>query len=393
MDDEIAAVVARGDLPGAVGLIYRRGEIAYLSAHGWQDVAGGTPMRPDTLFQIMSMTKPVTAVCALTLVDQGLIGLHEPIEKVLPEFRGQRVLRHPHADLDDTIERTRSITLSDLLTFRAGIATLVSPHPWEPPTPVTSAITAAYDEHGDNSEAWLRAVASIPLETQPGSAWSYGTGSEVVTILAERISGVPYPELLSQRVFEPLGMVDTCYVVAAGKQHRLATAYERQPDTPTIEVLTSEFFTEHRPTAVTPPFPRGGYGLVSTVDDYLQFARMLLAGGTLNDQRVLSRRLASLMTTNHLSDQQRAALPAPVVDSYRGQGWGLGLQVVIDPALHEQYVGYASRGSFGFSGALGTWWRADPVEQMIQIFMYQLLSPDDAVRQLFQNRGYKAIDE
>ncbi|PQP53412.1 hypothetical protein C6A88_03720 [Mycolicibacterium austroafricanum] len=107
----------------------------------------------------------------------------------------------------------------------------------------------------------------------------------------------------------------------------------------------------------------------------------------------MSRGLASLMTTNHLSDQQRAALPAPVVDSYRGQGWGLGLQVVIDPALHEQYVGYASRGSFGFSGALGTWWQADPVEQMIQIFMYQLLSPDDAVRQLFQNRGYEAIDE
>ncbi|MDF2822618.1 MAG: beta-lactamase [Mycobacterium sp.] len=393
MHNQIGAIVGKGELPGVVSLTYRRGEIAHVSTHGWQDVAAATPMRRDTIFQIMSMTKPVTAACALTLVDQGLIGLHQPIERFLPELRRQSVLRAPWADLDDTIGRTQSITLSDLLTFRAGIASRVSPDPWEPPTPVKVAVSAAYDEHPDNSEGWLRAIAAIPLETQPGSAWAYGTGSEVVAVLAERVSGLPYQELLTQRILHPLGMADTGYVIPADKAGRLATAYEYQPDTKSTKVLTSEFFTEHRPTTIAPAFPRGGYGLVSTVDDYLQFARMLLLGGTLDGERILSRRLASLMTTNHLSDQQRAAVPPPVRDIYRGQGWGLGLQVVIDPALQEQYVGYASRGSFGFSGALGTWWQADPVEQMIQIFMYQLLTSDAHVRRLFQNGGYDAITE
>lgn len=393
LDDEMASIVASGELPGLVGLLYRRGDIAHVTTHGWQDIAAAKPMRRDTIFQIMSMTKPVTAAAALALVDDGRVGLHEPIENYLPEFSRQCVLRTPSSSLDDTVDRARPITLADLLTFRAGIATRVSPMALTPTTPVKTAISEAYDKHGSDPEAWLSAVAAVPLETQPGTIWAYGTASEVVTLLISRVSGLSFAEFLQERIFNPLGMKDTGYSVSLENQSRLATAYERDAETSEARVLSIGFFADHRPSASLPSFPRGGYGLVSTIDDYLQFARMLLEGGAVDGVRILSRRLASLMVTNYLSDRQRATVPAPVLDSYRGQGWGLGLQVVIDPALQEQYVGYASRGSFGFSGALGTWWQADPQEKMIQIFMYQLLSPNDRSRQRFQNLGYEAIEE
>lgn len=392
LDKTMAALVEKQETSGIVSLVYRSGEIAHIGTHGCQDIATEKPMARDTIFQIMSMAKPVTAAAALALVDDGKIGLHDPIENYLPEFAGQRVLRTPASELDDTVERERSITLADLLSFRAGISMRMSPNPWAPATPVKLAITDAYENHGNDAEAWLNAVASTPLEVQPGTLWAYGTPSEVVTILIHRVTGMSYADFLQERILGPLGMKDTGYTLSADKEHRLATAYQRNKETSKLDVMNVSFFTEYHPKPELPPFPRGGFGLVSTVDDYLQFARMLLEGGAVDGQRILSRRLASLMVNNYLTDDQRASVPPPVLNSYKGQGWGFGLQVVIDPAVQEQFVGYSSKGTFGFSGALGTWWTADPSEQMIQIFMQQMLSPTDLGRRQLQNGCYDAIE-
>jgi CubicO group peptidase (beta-lactamase class C family) len=182
--------------------------------------------------------------------------------------------------------------------------------------------------------------------------------------------------------------------VPAEKRARFATAYELDLGTREAKPLT-QFFASLRPPEAPPAFPKGGYGLVSTIDDYLQFARMLLGQGAKDGVRILSRRTASLMTSNYLTAEQRAAIPAPVDGLFKGQGWGLGLAVVVDPPRQDELNGFGSLGTFGWPGALGTWWQADPKEDMIQIYMNQFLtfSPRDLPRFLFQNLGYQAIED
>lgn len=390
IDAMMEAVVERRETPGMVGLIYRRGTIAHVTTAGWQDVSSKAPMKRDTIFQIMSMTKPITAAAVLILVDEERIDLYDPVEKYLPEFANMRVLRTPDSDLSHTVPAQRPMRILDLLTYRAGFAS--APVLTEPTDPLGDATGKAYAAHASDPARWLEAIAGLPLCHQPGSAWTYGTASDVLSILVSRVSGVSFADFLQQRIFSPLGMMDTAHFVPPGKRDRLATMYQRDPATGGFQ--PNQRWSSSFPD--TPPaFPLGSYGLASTADDYLQFARMLLGGGKKDGVRILSRRMVSLMTSNYLTTEQRLAIPSPISVLFKGQGWGLGLAVVIDPPQQDEHFGFASLGTFSWPGAFGTWWQADPKEDMIQIYMHQLMAGDAEgnPRLMFQRMGYEAIED
>jgi CubicO group peptidase (beta-lactamase class C family) len=327
------------------------------------------------------------------LVDDGKIGLYDPVDPFLPELADMRVLTSRAADLSDVEDATRPITLADLLTYRAGLAAIPNPVPGMQVSPLEGAVGAVYDNHRNDLDGWIAALGKLPLETQPGAAWSYGTASEVLTILASRISGLTYSDFLREKLLDPLGMQDTAHFLPAEKLARFAKPYQRNLETGETEPLIGGIFSDYYPPEAAPAFAKGGHSMVSTIDDYLTFARMLLGRGVVDGTRVLSHRTASLMRANFLTDQQRAAILPPVDSLFKGQGWGLGLAVVTDPGAYDETVGTGSRDTFGWPGALGTWWQADPVEDMIQIYMHQFLtySPMDLARQRFQNLTYEAI--
>jgi CubicO group peptidase (beta-lactamase class C family) len=206
IDQTMNTMVQRGETPGMVGLVYRRGQVAHVTTAGWQDIASKTPMSRDTIFQIMSMTKPVTAAAALALVDDGLIDLYDPVEKFLPELAHRRVLRTPSSSTDDTVPVERPIHIADLLTYRAGLVGTPPPGPGIGATALEMAVGDVYNTYTNDSAGWLKALAKLPLGTQPGTAWHYGTASEVLVILISRVSGMPYEQFLQKRICDPLGM-------------------------------------------------------------------------------------------------------------------------------------------------------------------------------------------
>lgn len=213
----------------------------------------------------------------------------------------------------------------------------------------------------------------------------------MLTILISRVSGMSFAEFLQRRIYAPLGMKDTAHFVPPEKRSRLATVYQRDPETREAKVSPRANAFPDTP----PPFAKGAYGLVSTVDDYLQFARMLLGKGEKDGVRILSHRAVSLMTSNYLTVEQRAAIPPPVNVIFQSQGWGLGLSVVLDVPRQDENFAFSSLGSFGWPGAFGTWWQADPKEDMVQIYMHQFLTGVawDLPRVLFQRLTYEAIDD
>jgi CubicO group peptidase (beta-lactamase class C family) len=281
-----------------------------------------------------------------------------------------------------------------LLTFRSGLEVGVVT-PQIPSTPLRQAMAEIYQKNVDDSTAWLNALAALPLAFQPGSAWAYHTSSDVLAVLVSRVSGMSFGDFLQRRIFGPLGMNDTGHFVPPEKRSRLAVSYGANPDTQRLEP-TPESPGLNLPAAEKPPaFAKGGSGLISTVDDFLQFARMLLGHGTKDDVRILSHRTASLMITNFIPAEQRAAVPFPFCDIFQGQGWGLGLSVVLDPPRLDEYLAFASVGSFGYQGFFGTWWQADPKEEMIQIYMHQfpISVPQSPPRLLFDKLVYAAIND
>jgi CubicO group peptidase (beta-lactamase class C family) len=386
--------VDKGDVAGCVSLIWRHGEIVKVDALGYRDRETREPMTRDTLFRIASMTKPVTSVAALLLVEAGLIALDDPISRWMPELAKPQVLIDPGGPLDHTESARAPITLLDLLTHRAGFAYHFT------------AFGALADAYGAvfngidatvDSSVWLERVAKLPLMFQPGTRWHYGISTDVLGSLIERVSGVPLETFFRTRIFEPLGMTDTGFVVPPEKLRRLSVSYAIDPSTQQHVVedhpATSRFAKPER-------YQSGGGGLVSTADDYLRFARMLLGRGRLQGDaveradgpRVLSHRSVDLMRTNFLTREQRR-IPAFGQIVWAGQGFGLGVAIVDDPA-HQSTLGFRSKGSFGWPGALGTNWFADPVEDMIGILLIQRRGlvpfPMAAV---FERHLYDAIDD
>ena len=355
LHDVMAHHVEHGGVPGLVTLVSRRGEI-HVDAIG---------LARDTIFRIASMTKPVTAVATLILVEECVLRLDDPVDRFLPELADRTVLRRIDAAVDDTVPAKRPITVRDLLTFRLGHGMIMAPPGTYPvqaaidaqgftPGPPTPATTPGPDE-------WMRRLGTLPLLHQPGEQWMYHAGSEVLGVLIARASGRPFETFLRERIFEPLGMRDTGFSVPASKIDRLATRYWTNFATGAVEVYDEPAGQWSRP----PAFPSGGGGLVSTADDYLAFARMLFNGGAHGRERILSRPSVETMTTDQLTHAQKAA-SVFAGDFLESLGWGFGVSVVtrrVHPA--------APIGQYGWDGGLGTSYRADPREDLIGILLTQ----------------------
>jgi CubicO group peptidase (beta-lactamase class C family) len=378
--------VDRGDVSGVVTLAWRHGETAHFEPLGWRDDAEQLPMQRDTLFRIASMSKPVTSAAIMMLIEQDQLTLDAPIAQWLPELEAPRVLRDPAGPLDQTDAARVPLTVLDLLTHRAGFA-----YHFTATGPLAEAYEAVFNgfESQVAPDAWLGRVGTLPLMFQPGTRWHYSIATDILGVLIERVSGLTPGDFFRTRIFEPLGMRDTAFWVPEPQLARLATAYSIDPDTRLRVVedrpATSRWANPQR-------FQGGGGGLVSTAEDYLHFARLLLGRGRVGETRLLSHRSVDLMRSNFLSRDQRQ-VPAFGHPFWAGQGFGLGLSIVDDPA-RQLPLGYRSSGSFGWPGAYGTSWFADPVEDMIGLMLIQRRALDPfPMRVDFERCLYDAIDD
>jgi CubicO group peptidase (beta-lactamase class C family) len=380
--------VERGDVTGLVALVARRGEV-HTDGAGTV-TADGAPAGQDTIFRISSMTKPVTAVAAMILVEECRLRLDDPVDDLLPELAGRRVLRQPGGPLDDTVPADRPVLVRDLLTFTLGLGLIFAPPGAvpladalaDPPLgqgPPAPAAFAAPDE-------WLARLGRLPLARQPGAAWMYNTGADVLGVLIARAAGQPLGDFMAERIFGPLGMRDTGFSVPAADIGRLATSRGRDFATgqPVVydEAAGGQWSTP-------PAFPSGGAGLVSTMPDYLAFADMLRRRGRHDGGRILSRPTVELMTSDQLTARQKAAggLGASFFDRL---GWGFGMSVV------TRRTGARSAGTYGWDGGLGTAWYNDPAEDLVLILLTQQMWSSPAAPAIFEDfytLAYQAIDD
>ena len=355
--DEMQRYVDSGDLSGMVTLVWRRGAIAHASVLGSRNLEKGLPMQRDTLFRIASMTKPVTSVAALMLMEEGRLKLDDPIKRWMPEFANVRVLKNPNGPVEETVPAVRDITVDDLFTHRGGLA-----YAFTSVGPIAKTMEQRLPD-GMAPDPWLAALGSIPLSYQPGERFHYSHSTDVLGFLVARIAGMPFRDFLRKRIFEPLQMHDTDFWTPADKRDRAAVVY--RPDAKSGQ-LQPVPFREH---TAPPVFCSGGGGLVSTADDYLHFARLLLNGGRLDGVQLLQRDTLASMTRNRLTDAQRQ-IPFMGIPFWAGQGFGLGVSVITDPDK-QAWMGPGSKGAFGWPGAFGTWWQADPVNEMVLIYLIQ----------------------
>jgi CubicO group peptidase (beta-lactamase class C family) len=373
----LQAAVDRGDLGGIVTLIFHDGEVAQVDAVGIQDPDARTPMARDSIFRIASMTKPITAVATLILVDEGKIALDDPVDRWLPELAHPKVLSDPSAPLHSGTPSPRPIRVIDLLTHRSGIVT-----PRDAPGPLRDALTEADANNSAGYDRWIGWIGELPLAHVPGSTYTYGNSFDVLGILVERVSGMKYPDFLRERIFEPLGMKDTAFRVPPEKRARFARL-QSLGRVPASWIPSEE---------TVPGFPAGAGGLYSTVDDYLAFARMLFNRGELGGVRILAPETVDAMTTDHLTAEQRKGEPfAGHQGFWNGQGFGLGVAVKLSPTVHASELGMASVGSFGWPGVFGTWWQADRAKDLILVFMVPG-GDADATRWAFQKAVHDAIE-
>ena len=343
--------MAYGQVPGVVAAVAGAAEI-HVTAAGVMTV-GGAPMRRDTLFRVSSTTKPVTAASVLSLVEDGLLDLQAPVDELLPELSGRRVLVRPDGPLDQTVPARRPVTVRDLLIFTWGFgmqgAMFTAREPWPV---VTAAMERGLSTLGPpqpastpDPDTWIERLGQLPLMAQPGERWLYNSGSQVLSVLAARAAGAPFDVVLRERLLDPLGMSDTGFY--APDPARLATAYEHQD---------GEFVVTDQPDGQwsrPPLFPDGAGGLVSTADDLVAFGRMLLARGG----SVLSRATVTEMTRDQLTPAQRANA-WPGFSLLEDRGWGYGLSVLAD-------------GSYGWEGGLGTTWMNVPAQQLTVVVLTQ----------------------
>jgi CubicO group peptidase (beta-lactamase class C family) len=388
MREIMAGHVERGGVPGLVTLISRRGEV-HVETLGMQAAGGGAPMRRDTIFRLASLTKPVTAAAAMILVEECRLRLDDPVDPWLPELADRRVLRTLASALDDTVPGERAITLRDLLTLRPGLgAVMVYPERYPIQHAMAEAeVAPSATIFGAGPDELMRRLGGLPLVHQPGAAWLYHTGSDILGVLIARVSGQSLESFLRARIFEPLGMRDTGFSVPEEKLERLATCYQADPQTGGLAV-----FDEGRGGrfARAPAFESGGGGLVSTVDDYLAFGQMLLEGGRAGGARILSRLSVELMTTDQITPEQKAASPF-FPGFWEHRGWGFGLAIV---TRRDDLA--AVPGRFGWDGGYGTSCYVDPEEGMVGILMTQRLweSPSPpTVQRDFWTSAYQAIDD
>ena len=356
----MAARVENGSLPGIVTLV-AQGDDVHVDVIGAMAFGGDRPMRRDAIFRITSMTKPILAAATMLLVDDGRLALDEPVTRLLPELAGRRVLKRVDGPLDETVPAVRPITVEDLLTFRPGYGFIIAePATLNPPYPIIEreqelqlAMAQPDPRTPLEPDEWIGRFATLPLMYQPGERWQYNAGSLVLGVLVARASGEALGAYLQDRLFEPLGMRDTAFVLPASNVGRLPTKYATDYSTGKMEEVR---ITGPDVWTTPPPFPSGAAGLLSTVDDYVAFARLLLSRGVHRSRVLLSRASVDAMIANHLTPEQIAG-GGFLLD---GEGWGYGLGVSL------------TRGRYGWSGGYGTTWFNDPSRDLVAIAMTQV---------------------
>jgi CubicO group peptidase (beta-lactamase class C family) len=383
MHEVMAGYVRRGDVPGIVTLVSRRGQMQ-VDAMGMKAVGGRDPMRRDTIFRIASMTKPIAAAATMILVEECKVRLDEPVDRLLPELADRKVLKRLDGPLDDTVPARRSISVRDLLTLRMGFGYIMAP---PDVYPIQQAMADTGLAPGPNPpshapDEWMKRLGGLPLIHQPGEKWMYHTGFDVLNVLMARASGQALETFLRERLFEPLGMKDTGFSVPSAKLDRLATCYQTDAVSGGLAV-----YDEARGGLWSRPpvFPSE---LVSTVDDYLAFGLMMLNKGMHGRERILSRHSVEIMTTDHLTPEQKAG--SELILGYN-RGWGFGVSIV----TRRDDVS-AVPGRFGWDGGYGTSWSSDPKEEIVAILMTQRLwdSPSPPGVYLdFWTSVYQAIED
>jgi CubicO group peptidase (beta-lactamase class C family) len=356
-----------GEISGAVTLVARRGRIVNFEAHGLMDLESKRPMQADAIFRIASMSKPITGVAVMMMLEEGKLRLNDPVSKFLPEFKDSKVAVPRGKDFY-TVPADRDLTIRDLLTHTNGLMTGGPGSKVGPPRMT----------EGDTLATYIPRLASVPLDFQPGTQWAYSgyAAPDTLSRIVEIVSGQAYNEFLRTRIFEPLGMKDTFFYPPDDRRPRMVTLYSKSPNG-LVKAPNQDGFS-------LKSYFSGGGGLMSTAEDYLQFAQMLLNGGELNGKRLLSPRTVELMASNHVGDLFNGKLGRPA----HGMGYGLLVGIVEDSVAAGLRV---STGSFGWDGAYGTQAWIDPKEKMVTIVMIQTqVTP---VQRDFENAVMQAIVE
>jgi CubicO group peptidase (beta-lactamase class C family) len=373
-------------IPGSLALVARRGEVCYLDIAGQRDRERGTPLTEDTVFRIYSMTKPITSVALMTLWERGLFSLDDPVHRFIPEWKNLGVYKAGSFPVFQTSPCHRPMTVRDLMMHTSGLT-----YDFLRASNVDHAyrkLQVGVPREGYTLREMIEQLARLPLEYVPGERWNYSLSVDVQGYLVEVLSGMSLPDYLREALFEPLGMVDTGFEIRPDQEPRFASCYERNP---AKEMVLSDDGQASYYRNVT--FHSGGGGLVSTAADYYRFCQMLLNGGTLAGKRVIGSRTLQFMTRNHIpcgADMSAFATGSFSETIYQGVGFGLGFANKVDPVSN----GYpASAGSFFWGGLASTLFWVDPVEELVVIFMTQLIpSSTFNFRGQLESLVYAALD-
>jgi len=376
----LAAEVDAGRYAGYSVVLAREGRIVDWRTHGWRDVAAGQPFERDTIVRIFSMSKIVTSVAALILLDDGRLKLTDPVEKFLPVLRDRTVLVGGTADAPELVPAARRITVRDLLRHTTGY---YYPATWSADSPVAlELLRRAEVMNAPGLDEFVARLARLPLHDQPGTRFRYGLNTDLLGAVIAQASGQPLEQFLAERIFRPLDMRDTGFDLSAEQRTRLARVHHRDKSGALVPSQTLLGFTIDAPRT----YPAGGSGLFSTAGDYLRFAQMLLNGGELDGRRVLSRKAVELMTRNHLTD-----LASPHPFGQRWRGFGLGVAVLTD--LGASAV-LGSTGAYGWDGAATTLIQIDPQERTVALLLTQHLPfNQDDIFATFSNGWYAALED
>jgi CubicO group peptidase (beta-lactamase class C family) len=356
--------VAPGKIAGCQTLVARHGHVAYFQSLGQMDRERAKPVQDDTIFRIYSMTKPITSVALMTLFERGYFQLNDPLHKVIPEWRDLRVYVSGEGEAMETREPAQPPTFRHILSHTAGLSYGMTRHPADRAYGGAQVIRG----RGETLRTFIERLAHVPLRYDPGERWMYSYSTDVCGYLVEAISGRPFDQYLQEEIFDPLKMVDTSFSVAPDKQPRLAANYQRAPDK-SLQLIDDP---ERSAYLRQPTFLSGGGGLTSTMADYLRFCEMLRRGGELDGERILGPRTLELMTKNHLKDNgdlSALAMGAFSETPYSGIGFGLGFAMTMDAVAS----GSLSEGDYYWGGAASTIFWIDPKEDLVAIFMTQLM--------------------
>ncbi|HVQ16944.1 MAG TPA: serine hydrolase domain-containing protein [Vicinamibacterales bacterium] len=360
-------LVGSGELAGAATMVWRAGEVVETAAIGRRNLDTGLPVQRDTIFRIASMSKPVTTVAALMLLDEGRFDLDDPIATCAPELASMLVLRNPDGRLDETDAAARPITFRDLLTHRSGLS-----YGDFHRGPIGRAYAETLGTQIDNQltpDEWIARLALLPLIDQPGAGFHYSVSTDLLGFLIARLEGEPLSAVLNRRVFTPLNMRDTGFIVPREKRDRRASlcGFNAEGRVTTLMAAPGGHALNERPESMA--FESGGQGLWSTLDDYLAFARTLI-GETPNGVTLLRPETRAMMTSNQLTPEQRAMarmFGRPIFAV--GHGYGMGVAVVMEPEKADRLRCRGGVGTIGWPGAYGGWWQADPNDRSVLIFL------------------------